>query len=392
MSVKTIFKCLIFTVLVSVVGLMLIEMYNIAMISPMVRVLMNRNLSQACQLYAQETYKKSSDGNLRGVAKPLISVEGAEFAKRDLLMAGNIYMRKTNDVASNSDILKTTKDVYEFIYGDGTNNEHEFIKWYKNTTGIAGKWRDLDKLAYALGVGNITGINLTEEEIEDGKRQKESKMTALNIGATYLDKTTVTNICRYQLASTLMNNIPSNLVLNTNTENDGISGPAYSKVNTSVKGADKPYVKFNGFWIYWDTFDITDIKYKVYDLGYIENNGNYTETDKTNILEFQELTGIDVPTYIKNSKITEDDERRYVVVAELSYSCKVRYEGTTALSKIFKYAFARDSKVAGWGDENTGTDQEADLDNTANIGRDKNKGVNDGNQVVTDKIIYYNIR
>lgn len=391
MSVKTIFKCLILTVLVSVVGLMLIEMYNIAMISPMVRVLMNRNLSQACQLYAQETYKKSSEGNLRGVAKPLVSVEGAEFAKRDLLMAGNIYMSKTNDVASNSDIIKTTEEAYKFMYGE------EFKSWYKNTNGIAGKWRDLDKLAYAFGIKEDDikediHLNLTPEEKEDGERQKESMMTALNIGATYLDKTTVTNICRYQLASTLMNNIPSNLVLNTNTENDELSGPVYSKSDTSVRGADKPYVKFNGFWVYWDTFDITDIKYKVYDLGYIENNGNYTETDKTNILEFQELTGIDVPTYIKNSKITEDDERRYVVVAELSYSCEVRYEGTTALSKIFKYAFARDSKVAGWGDENTGTDQEANLDTTANIGRDKNKGVNDGNQVVTDKIIYYNIR
>lgn len=392
MSVKTIFKCLILTVLISVVGLMLVEIYNIAMISPMVRVLMNRNLSQACQLFAQETYKQSSDdGKLRGVADRLVSAEGGDFSKNDMLMSGNLYMRKTNDVASNSDVMHTKDEVYNFIY-----NSDEFRGWYANTPSLAGKFKELDKLAYALkaDVPDNVKNSLTKEDIADGKRDLDSQMTALNIGATYLDKTTITNIARYQLVATLMNNIPSNLVLNSNTDNDTKSGMVYSKDKSSVDGRDEPYVKFNGFWVYWDTLEINSIDYKVYDLGYVQDNGNYTEVDKINTLEFQELTGIQVKDYIQKSKITEDDERRYVVVAELSYSCKVRYEGTTALSKVIKYAFSSDRRVQGLtdGDKTKGTDVEAQLNSKGKSVIGRNKTTTDGSQIVTDKIIYYNIR
>lgn len=402
MGVKTIFKCLILTVLVSVIGLMLIEMYNMAMISPMVRVNMNRCLAQACQYFAQETYKTETDGKMSGSATELRSADGVY--NQDELMSGNLYLRQTNDKAGTSDVMTSTDEVYKFIY-----TSDEYKDWYNNIA--RGKWTELDNLAYGLNKKYGIMLDVTNKVSNDkdrqstGDRYAEDYMTALNLGVTYLDKTTVTNICRYQLAASMMNGIPSNLVLNTCTENDSEDGNIqYVKSGANINGLDKPYVKFNGFWVYWDTFNITDIDYKCYDLGYMDGV-NYAEpSSKSDIIEFEELTGIDVVNYVKKSLITKDDERRYVVVATLSYSCEVRYEGTTAFSRILRYAFSNDTGVDGYIKETTTNGGDAknvgnsanvdgiDLDSEANISRE----VIDANagdvKLVTDTIIYYNIR
>lgn len=410
MSVKFIFKCLILTASLSAIILMIIELYNVSMIAPMVRVNMNRCLNLSCQYFAQETYKyygmdgddltgkELSGDKMAGNAEPLNSVEGnvggVEFYKKDQVLSGNLYLKKTNDKAGNADQLRTLDQVYNFLYGS-----EEYANWYRDNRGY---WRELDKLAYGLrakGKNNfitdtdicLTGLDRDSAESE-GDRYVEDYMTALNLGVTYLDKTSITNICRYELAASMSNGIPENIVMNTNTENDNRTEPVYDKAGVM---ADKPYVKFNGFWIYWDTFNVTDIAYERYDLGYAEN-GSYIESTDGNCLNgdaFQEITGINVRDYVTKNQITSDDERRYVMVARLSYTCEVRYEGTTVLSNIIRYSLDRSKYgVNGYGDEDSKVDlyDENSVKQTSkgdNVTRDTS-----GTQMVTDTIIYYNIR
>ena len=167
-------------------------------------------------------------------------------------------------------------------------------------------WRRLNLLGYGLGLGG----SVSDSEKKLAQYYVDDKLTPLNLGVAYLDKDTLTKIFRweYTLAMT------------------------QGKNTMITNGSDGDYVLYQGFRIYYDTIRITSINYKVYDL-----------LNTVDAQEFNELTNIDVASYVSKAQISSSDERRYVMVAKLDISMRIGYEGVTPLKRLMQWAFARDA-------------------------------------------------
>lgn len=291
MGVKTIFKSIIGTMTIIIVSFFVMEYYNISVAAPQLKTMTQVALRQSCQYFAQESYKNGS-----GNGYQLVGSNGfADPSLNGIFYHGN------------------TEAVYNSLY----KNSSEFSSYYNLMTNTLGNklWRNLGLLGHSMGKSCPFSLRAGEETL--GKYYLDDMLTPLNIGVIYLDKKTINNIFRWELVNILKNGVDEMIVPSDNPTNDS--------------GA---YVLFKGFRIYYNTIKVTNIKYKVYDL-----------LSETSANEFNKLTNIDVENYIAHSKISGNDERRYVAVATLDYSMNVGYEGITPVKKAFEWAFNRETKT-----------------------------------------------
>lgn len=292
-SVKTVFKILIGTIVVIVGTSLLVELYNIQFTTMNLRSMQRLAAQQACDMFSQETYKVRGGGSRNNLLfgdiweTNTVSDDGGTYAP-DIVVSGNIYGSTDIDTVYNR--LYTTPEFKAFL----NNHSNEFYS--------------LKLLNYQLnGVGSL---NETEKAIAE--TYIDSYYTPLNVGVTYLDKDSTSNIFKWGLTKLLSDCNPNNIRRET--------------------PASEPYIMYKGFRCYTSQASIDNITYKVYNL----NDAN----DKA---EFQMLTGINGDNLSRTSSDTISDgsnnEFNSVCVAEVEFSMPVSYRGITPLKKVLEYVW-----------------------------------------------------
>lgn len=289
-GVKSIFKAIVGTMSIMLISFFVIEYYNISVASPQLKTMTQVALRQSCQYFAQESYKDGSGNAYQikgagGLADP--SLDGKFYLYADA--------QKTYDT-----LYKNSSDFKNYIQ----NIVHPKLK--QNT------WRNLDLLGYAMGIPPERTLKNGEDVL--AKYYLDDMLTPLNIGVIYLDKNTLTKIFRWELVNILMNGEPNMVIQETPGNNDS------------------NYVFYKGFRLYYNSIQIKNIQYTIYNLD-----------NSSDAKAFQELTNIDVEDYIARSNIGGDDERKYVAIATLQYDMRVGYEGITPIKRAFQWAVNRET-------------------------------------------------
>lgn len=282
MSVKGIFRILIGIIMVIVISCLLIEWFNLTLYSNQVKRLTKLSISKAMQYFGEETYKRE---DTHEYTNDIYGNDGS------IALSGKFYDGTT------------TNEIYDNLY---TNN-YDFKEWCEN---YANNWYNISIL-YS-GIKNELVTNETKKMFVEF--YNDVKMTPANLGIPYIDKNTTTRIAKWNLVKVLCNGNEQNIVLD-----DG-----------------EPYVKYNGYNLYYNTLELTNINYKVYDLT---NDG-----DKR---EFEELTNLD--TNVLGLGISGEsfdyfgrnvnEERNKICVLDLSYSIKIKYSGITPFRQVISFVW-----------------------------------------------------
>lgn len=280
MSVQTIFKVLIGTIVAMFVVSITLEMFNVHTTSLQLQSISKMSARQACVFFEQETYKRSDFHD--------INTDDLYTADGTLAVQGTFYRGGSPE------------GIYNNLYGTGSQ--------FLSATGpvkrqLLGNWESLDLLVKkndALGIGQYFA---------------DSLMTPLNLGITYLDRETVEKVFRWNLASILNNGQMSsgNRCLNIHSDSTG------------------DYVLYKGFRVYAADAQIYDIEYTILDL-----------TRGTDKLKFKEYTNMDADVLTGN--MGNDDERKMVCLAGIKYRVPMKYEGITPMKRIMEMAWNQQVK------------------------------------------------
>ena len=362
MSVQTIFKVLLGTMAFIVISSLLVEIFNLQIVSLRLASLSRLAASQSAELFAQESYKDEGgqrSSNLYNIMAP----------------DGSIYIDGT-------------------IYGSGSSTDI----WTSIYTTEAYKAfsRDFGHNWYSLGIFDLalqTGGNASASlpswgEINSAQMEAYNKAmmantfyanmyTPLNIGIPYIgeyanasgnDNSVLDRAFKWNLAQLLSNCNPENIV----TDETGT------------------HVQFSGFRCFVDEAKIERVTYQVYDLK--------TASGKA---AFKQLTGISADA-VGNSQglaigdtanltalVDGQDERKNVCVAFIEYSLPVSYKGVTPIRNIFEWVWNRETRVQGLADSAPTHANKSWNDREQTL---KGGGTGDNSLPTSGQLIYYIVR
>lgn len=295
-----------------------VEIVNIERTTLFVRGTINKSIESSCRYFAQETYK-NDQGEFVGN-----NVSDLSFSDRDgggVAVSGRFFNGSTQEEVYKN--LYSTEDFKKFLDGDS----YEFIGSLETEkTNKQGLWVALDALSkyYATANGwNIKQGTLSDKYYKVGSTLAGAKTTVINAGVTYLDKETLNNIIKW------------NMVANFYKGNE----EALHKSKYTGGNADKyDYVMYNGFKLFYNTAEVNNITYTVYDLS--------TEKGKN---AFKSVSFIGDGDYWDADRGSGDDYR-YICVATVTYTMRMGYDGVTYLKPFMKYLFSRNARVLGRSD------------------------------------------
>lgn len=280
MSVKGIFKILIGTIAIIVVSSLLVEYFNLTLYSNQVKRLTKLSVNKALQYFSQETYKRE-DAN--AMCEDILGNDGS------IAVSSNFY----GSIDGNT--------IYENLYLTNQN----FKNW---CSMYADNWT-IAKTFYSSINNETTG--------DDFKRMimqywKDEKYTPANMGIAYVDNDVVKNIAIWNLVKVLCNGNQDNVVVN-----DG-----------------EPYVLYNGYKVYYNTLELTNVDYTIYDLRDDSDKEKFEKLTHLNTDNMGFSSSDNIP-FISNT----DAERKKVCVLDLSYSVKLKYDGITPFKQIISYVW-----------------------------------------------------
>lgn len=347
MSVKTIFKTLIGTIVIIVLGCLITEIFNINITSVRLNNMMKLCANQSAELFSQETYKLNSDNSGSANLSNIYDADG------NIYVSGQFYDGNTSS------------EIWHSLYED--------IDFFNFITEHDGNWRSIDILNRALR-GNIDvpvpDEGATAEEFQNYSDAMEARMylnnlyTPLNIGIPYLDKDTVNHMFKWNLTQ-LLSDCNSQRICR----------------DTTGKG----YVKYNGFKCYTADAQITEIKYEVLDLNKQDDKDKFFNITsiRAERLGFED----DVNKNLQTMGIAED-ERKRVCIAYISYKMPVAYEGVTPIKNVFEYIWK--AEVDGLSD----TDYNDGVEQTWNESTQDLIGGGTGNSTLptSGRLVYYIVR
>lgn len=336
-----------------VVSMVITEYLNVTGTATFMKNILTQSIRSSCDYFAQETYK--SEGNTGGVnqngnVKSINSRNGEEA------VSGRFF------------IGADKQDIYNSLY-----KSSEFKSWYRGSLGgsnVAGTWRNLDMLASGLGINTVS---LMGSEKEMGKSYVKDMMTPLNLGIPYLDRETVEKICKWNIAYNFSEGRSQNIV--TRPDDKRVNMTSGALVNSPK------YVQYRGFRVYYDSFKITSINYKVYDIR--------IEADRKAL---QKVINVDANN-LYDGLINSLDERAKIGVASVNYNIDIDYAGVTPMGKIINQVFngTTGANVNGFGKH---ADELKNESKGTTVGNHGSLTFSNGVQSVpvSDKIYYYIIR
>jgi len=278
MTVKTIFKILLASMVLPVLSFLVIEFYNVSSVSGEIGRLTNTAAYQAAVLFNQESYKVGAGaGSYNGLGNQKSVVD--EFG--EVYISGKFYSGET------------PYDVYKNIY-----RSRDFREWISHE--VHQVWRNI----YLVDLY----LNWTWYDDEDGREGRflaESLMTPSNMGVPYLNKDIVSKMFRWNLAELFSGGKPQN-------------------IKKDRQG--RMYSSYNGYRVYAQDASITNLEYRVYDL--LTTSGRSGFMAATNVDPSDRIVGMGA-----------DDERRYVAVVGIEYSVPMSYEGITPIKRAFEFVW-----------------------------------------------------
>lgn len=286
MTVKTIFKVLLASIVIPVVGSLLIEFYNISSVSADIGRMTHAAASQAANLFTQETYKVAGSGsntNGLGNQKNVIGANG------EIFVSGKFYSGRTAD------------EIYRQLYTGSS-----FKNWIKSDLiKNKAKWNSLKIIDSKLNNRN-SGLN--EDEKALATVYVNTLMTPSNLGVPYLDKDIVESMFKWNMAEMFS------------------SGKA---ANIKKDSSGRMYASFNGYKVYADQARITSLEYRIYDLG--------VSADR---IAFEGITNVNPRRLGGSGTFGSADERRRVAIVGINYTVPTGYEGVTPLKRIFEFVWS----------------------------------------------------
>lgn len=353
MTVKTIFKVILLTIIVTVMSSLILEMFNLQTTSLQLGSISKMSAQQACVFFSQETYKRVDFKDIN--TADLIGVDGGvvsgTFYKEDVVPSSwSSKISEMND--EDGAITDESLGIYANLYLNSSEFK-DFLSHY------ASNWESLSAYSSALGSAGDDPWGIGEYYIT-------SLMTPSNLGIPYLDHDSVEKIFKWNLASILNNGqyTGSNL---TNLKDSGIDA----------------YVLYKGFRVYVNRATISNLDYELL---------NIAEADGA--AKFEEYTNIN-PETISEGTNGADDERNKILVVGVEYTVPMSYEGITPIKNIMEFAW--DTKVAGMNDNpEAGTTPTSTWDTT--ITSDLSQGglegatLPDGQLPVPGRLVYYLVR
>lgn len=317
MSVKTIFKTLIGTAVLIVASFMIIEIFNVSIVSSQLQNLTKVSAYQSCALFSQETYK--TDTNIAGTVNmpDILAPDGSVY------ISGVFY--------NGSD----KKDIWRNLYTNSVEFK-DFCNKYDDTfTNLALLYSVVEKDG-RVSVPEVSWDS-PPSEIQDNINATrannfyDNMYTAANLGIPYMDKQTIEKMFKWNLTQLFSNCDPDNI----RTDERGIT-----------------YVAYNGFRCYPQDAKITNIKYTVFDLS------DTTIDIDTVAGQLKSYTGLTVngqPGVAANQgikPIVEKDltdkiikDNAAIMAVEIDYYIPIAYSGITPLQTLFSWVW--DNEVEG---------------------------------------------
>lgn len=304
MTVKSIFKILIGTIVLMVGSSLIIELFNVSTSGLQINQTSKMAGRQACVLFTQESYKSHTDGGIVGGAVESSNVYDINGA---LYVTGEFY---TSD---------NPVDIYNSLYTSAA-----FKDWMDTDDAVhIGNWYNLKLIDKALNHPSTLNIPFGQpgyNEAMTAKLYKDVMMTPVNLGIPYLDEETLNKMFQWNLAQLLSNCNPNSI---------------------RIDEYGKSYVAFRGFRVYADMANISNIEYKTFDM-----------TIPSNKLEFQKITNIDpdnlgfgIDAALQSTVDISEDDRNRICSVGISYNIPMTYEGITPIKQIFNYVW--DTEVEG---------------------------------------------
>lgn len=336
MSVKTIFKTLLGTAIAIVTSFMLIELFNVCIISYQIQSLSKISAHQACTLFTQETYKTATGAGATNM-QDILGPDGTVY------ISGQFY----NSTDS--------KQIWEELY----KNSSEF-KTFCEMSGHKDLFTNLGLLYKGIQSSGHLAVPTVDWSSTNAQIQAninatransyyKNMYTAANLGLPYISTKTVEKMFKWNLAQ---------MYSNCNHDN----------IQTDENGNN--YVYFKGYRCYVQDAKIYNIKYTVFDLS----NDSTREAVAEDLYKYTGLTVKGI-TASGNGGIAwkvENDiagniikDNALVMTAEIDYYVPIAYEGITPLKTLFSWVWNND--VEGfYGDtsDRNGTSEITDIDYT----------------------------
>lgn len=346
MTVKTIFKTLFTTMVVMVLSMLLLELFNVSIVSYQLRQISRMAARQACILFTSETYK-GNDG-VGGTIKTqdAIAFDGSTY------VSGDFYRVPYSPNSSEYKIA-----VWKKIYAN-----QKFVD-FCNSTPALNKYYTLEILKMAASAakngGDVPQVSVdwtsSPTQIEASVKASTAQMyknnyyTTANIGIPYMDEDIVNRMYQWNLAQLLSNCNKDSIQLDDN---------------------GRMCINFRGFKIYADEHSnskISNYDYKVYDVSPNSSNRsaeqkklwedlNIDATEDHRYLgarsDAKGMQGYTTTVVGNGTKpigggYGEVYDNWYVTSVGIEYSLEVNYEGITPLRKLIAYVF--NNQVTGLG-------------------------------------------
>lgn len=363
MSVKTIFKTLIGTIVCIVIISVCVELFNVNVSGLQIKTVCNMAAKQSAELFTQETYKGEGDVYSYTEAKSA-NMKDIKAADGTVYISGNFYgnSRYTRDIwnnlygASNTTFKNvctmslgtsvsqtiyvgnsTAKNVlYKYEYCSpqvkctdvtmGTRLVHQTYPWspYKGTNTPISIYKELGQLYAGIhesSVNSAASATITFEQYKNNapivkqksyainaKRMKNKYYTPVNIGFPYFDAEVTNKIFQWDLAMILSNGLSESIVQDE---------------------SGNYYINYKGFRCYVQDAYITNFNYYIIDA-------------KTDNSQLRALTNMDASN-LRDIVVTADNdaslENSYVTVVGIEYTIPIAYQGITPLKNIFEYVW-----------------------------------------------------
>lgn len=362
MSVKTIFKTIIGTIVVIIMISLCIELFNVNVSGLQIKTACNISTKQSAELFTQETYKGEGDINSYTEAKSS-NMKDVKAADGTVYISGNFYgnstivasiwnklygpsnstfksvctLNKGSSVTSTVNVGGSNKAVnYKYKYSSpnivytdnkvGSRYIHQTYPWspYKNQNTLISVYKELGQLYAGLHEPSIdsvasqtitfqdyksNAIKVTQKSYASNAKKMRSKFyTPVNVGFPYFDAEVVNKIFQWELAMVLSNGLSDGIVKDE---------------------SGKYYVNYKGFRCYVQDAYISDFEYYIIDTG-------------TDAAKLRELTNINA-TSLRNVDISAGGtgtlDNRYVTVVNIKYKIPIAYQGISPLKNIVEYAW-----------------------------------------------------
>lgn len=383
LSVKTIFKVLIGTSVLLVVGCLLTEIFNLSVAGMQLKQACGMAANQAAELYTQETYKVRNDksggsglaafsANLNNINAPdgTLYVTGQFYDGTDTasiwndLYSGNPNFNSFCNLTEGSTVPMystingrtyatryTLKDTNAMDKSISTIQNNEFEGYAstplsgRNGKAIKNAFTQLNRLYVGVTTpGTLSNAHFTDpisytefstnadrlyavNAAQSALRMKSEYYTPVNIGIPYFDPETINKMFRWNATQLLTNMMPA-------TMQQDESG--------------NWFVNYKGFRCYVNDAYISDLEYYVLDTA-----------DSADAVTLQNLVGLTVGAggssglniIGTSSGVGVDNSNRYVTVVGIKYVIPVTYQGVTPLRQIFEYGWRSEADgdlVAGY--------------------------------------------